>query len=176
MYDRRVTLDSTLRDVRRSTEGPGSRLGRRLSLVLLLLLVVAAAIGAFGVHSATVSDRANGYLLGVTYPRTARAGLDVPFTAHVQHTGGFPSSLTLAISTEYFRMFETQGFYPDADSATNDGRFVYLTFTAPHGDTFVMDFDAYIQPSAQLGKSATVKLIVRGSTVATVRLHTWLVP
>jgi hypothetical protein len=109
-------------------------------------------------------------------PRTARAGLDVPFTVRVQHTGGLPSSITLAVSTDYFRMFETQGFYPDADSATNDGRFVNLTFTTPSGDDFVLDFDAYIQPGAQRGKSATVELIVRGSTVATVRLHTWLVP
>ncbi|HEY7104486.1 MAG TPA: hypothetical protein VH573_22840 [Mycobacteriales bacterium] len=171
-----MTLDSTLRDVRRSADGPGPRWGRQVSLALLLVVVVAGAIGIFGVHSSTVSARTNGYLLSVTYARTARAGLDVPFTVRAQHTGGFPSSITLAVSTDYFRVFETQGFYPDADSATNDGRFVYLTFTPPSGDDVVLDFDAYIQPGAQRGKSATVELIVRGSTVATVRLHTWLVP
>jgi hypothetical protein len=176
VYDRRVTLDSTLRDVRRTSDGPGSRWGRRVSLVLLLVVVVAGAVGVLGVHSSTVSARANGYLLSVTYARTARAGLDVPFTVHVQHAGGLPSSITVAVSTDYFRMFETQGFYPDADSATNDGRFVHLTFTALRGNDFVLDYDAYVQPSAQRGKSATVELIVRGATVATVRLHTWLVP
>jgi YetF C-terminal domain len=89
--------------------------------VLLLVVVVAGAIGVFGVHSSTVSARANGYLLSVTYARAARPGLDIPFTVRAQHTGSFPSSITLAVSTDYFRMFETQGFYPDADSATNDG-------------------------------------------------------
>ena len=143
---------------------------------MLLIVVVAGVFGILGVHSSTITARENGYALSVTYARTARAGLDVPFRAHIQHPGGLPSSITLAVSTDYFRMFETQGFYPDADSATNDGRFVYLTFTTPSGDEFVMDFDAYIQPAAQLGKSATVELIVHGSTMTTVRLHTWLVP
>lgn len=168
--------DSTLREVRRAHEGPVPRWGRRAGLTALLVIVVAGALGVFGVHSRTTSARGGGYQLTVTYPQTARAGLDVPWRALVHHPGGFTSSLTLAVSTDYFRMFETQGFFPNADSETNDGKFVYLTFARPDGEDFVLDYDAYIQPSSQLGKSATVQLIVHGRTVATATLHTWLVP
>ncbi len=149
---------------------------QRTGVVVLFVLVVAAAFGVFGVHSRTTSTHGGGYGLSVTYPQTARAGLDVPWRAHVHRAGGFDSAITLAVSTDYWRMFETQGFFPDADSATNDGHFVYFTFQKPQGTDFVLDYDAYIQPAAQLGKSATVKLIVHGRVVAETTLHTWLVP
>ena len=58
--------------------------------------------------------------------QVARSGLDVPWRARVHRDGGVNSELTLAVSSDYFRMFETQGFFPDPESATNDGQFVYL--------------------------------------------------
>jgi hypothetical protein len=134
------------------------------------------AVGLFGVHSRTVRTTSNGWTLAVTYPQAARAGLDVPWRARVSHSGGLPSKITLAVSTDYFRMFETQGFFPDPDTVTNDGRFVYFTFDTPAGDDFLVDYDAYIQPGSQLGKSATVKVIVSGQEVAHTSLRTWLVP
>jgi hypothetical protein len=139
-------------------------------------VVALGALGYLGVRSRTVQARANGYTLQVTYPQTARAGLDIAWRAHVHHAGGFSSDITLAISTDYFRMFETQGFYPDADKSTNDGHFVYFTFLKPPGDDFLVDYDAYIQPASQLGKSATVKLIIDKQVQVQTHLHTWLVP
>jgi hypothetical protein len=168
--------DSTLRHVLRAHEGPAPRWGRRLGIAVLLVVVAVGAIGGFGVRSRTVRAEQSGYTLQVTYPQTARAGLDVPWRARVHRAGGFSSDLTLAISTDYFRMFETQGFYPDADSVTNDGRFVYLTFTKPTGDDFVLDYDAYIQPGSQLGKSATVEVMVGGVVMVRATLRTWLLP
>ena len=142
----------------------------------MLVVVIIGALGYFGVRSRTVQTSSNGYTVQVTYPQFARAGLDVPFRVHVHHSGGFPSELTLAISDNYFRMFETQGFFPDPSNSTADGRFVYLTFSAPHGDDFVMDYDTYIQPAAQLGKPATVQVIVNHLVVVQTHLHTWLWP
>jgi len=171
-----VVEDSTLRDVRPASAGPTRRWPRRFGIAVLTALVVAGALGVFGVHSSTVSTSSDGYTLTVTYPRVARAGLDVPWRASVHHPGGLPKSFTIAISTDYFRMFETQGFYPNADSMTNDGRFVYFTFMNPQGADFVLDYDAYIQPASQLGKSATVEVIVGNEVVARTSVHTWLVP
>jgi hypothetical protein len=168
--------DSTLSDIRRGGPSVWATWGRRSGIALLSLVIVAGAVGVFGVHSRTVRDSADGYTLAVTYPQTARAGLDVPWRARVHKDGGFTSDITLAVSTDYFRMFETQGFYPNADAETNDGQFVYFTFSKPGGDDFVLDYDAYIQPSAQIGKSATVKLTVDGRDVVQTSLHTWLVP
>jgi hypothetical protein len=168
--------DSTLSDVRRAGDGPVPRWGRRLGIMVLLVVVVLGGLGFLGVRSRTVQATANGYTLRVTYPQTARAGLDIAWRAHVHHDGGFAGKLTLAVSTDYFRMFETQGFYPDADSSTNDGHFVYFTFVKPPGDDFLVDYDAYIQPGSQLGKSATVKLIIGKKVQVQASLRTWLVP
>jgi hypothetical protein len=169
--------DSLLADVRPASAGPRRRSWRWAGITVLLVIVVSGAVGVFGVHSRTTSATANGYTLTITYPQSARAGLDVPLRVGVHHPGGINDDLTLAISTDYFRMFESQGIYPDASDATNDGRFVYLTFSKPPGgDDFLVDFDVYIQPGSQLGKSATVKLIIGGHEVAHTAIRTWLVP
>jgi hypothetical protein len=171
-----VAVDSTWSDVRPADLGPPPRWAKRIGLCLLLLVVIAGALGLFGVHSHTNHVNSNGYQLTVTYPQTARAGLDVPFRVGVHHAGGFDGPLTIEISNDYFRMFETQGFFPNADSMTNDGTFVSFTFTKPKSANFLFEYDAYIQPSAQLGKSATIRILVHGAMVATTSLHTWLVP
>ena len=120
-----IDHDSTLADVKPGDCTRTSIWGRRAGLSLLLAIVVAGAFGVFGVHSRTVTTHANGYTLEVLYPQTARAGLDVPVRFTVHHPGGFDQGITIAVSTDYFRMFETQGFYPDADRSSNDGQFVY---------------------------------------------------
>lgn len=149
---------------------------RRIAGAVLLIIVICGAVGVFGVRSRTAHTSSNGYDLAVTYPQSARAGLDVPFEVVVRHPGGFGDSLTLAISRDYFRMFESQGFFPDADSSTADDQFVYMTFSAPKGDVFTLWYDTYIQPAQQLGKSAKVDLIIDDKVVAQTSLRTWLVP
>ncbi len=168
---------STLVDVAPASAGPHSHWGRRTGVAVLLVVVVLGALGVFGVHSRTTTRSSNGYTLSVTYPQVARAGLDVPWRARVHRAGGVNSDITLAVSSAYFRMFETQGFYPDPDSATNDGDYVYMHFTGLRpGRDFVLEYDAYIQPASQIGKSATVRLLVGGREVARTTFHTWLVP
>lgn len=169
--------DSLLADVRPASAGPRSLGWRWVGVTVLFAVVVLGAAGVFGVHSRTASRTANGYTLTVTYPQSARAGLDVPLRVAVHHPGGIGDDVTLAISSDYFRMFESQGTYPDPSDATNDGRFVYLTFSKPPGgDDFLVDFDVYIQPGSQLGNSAKVKLIISGHEVAHTAIRTWLVP
>jgi hypothetical protein len=175
-YYEQVVGDSTLGDVRHGAEPPLPRWGRRFGLTLITVVVAIGVVGGFGVRSRTVSAEGGGYVLRVTYPQLSRAGLDVPWKVHVHHAGGFASDLTLAISADYFRMFETQGFRPDPDSADNDGNFVYLTFTKPSGVDFVLDYDAYIQPASQLGKSAVVKVMLGDTVMVQASLRTWLLP
>jgi hypothetical protein len=168
---------STLADIRPTSEREPRPWLRRGGLGLLTTVVVLGAFGVFGVHSRTAAGSGGGYTLTVTYPQVARAGLDVPWRARVHRDGGIDTDVTLAVSSAYWRLFETQGFYPDADMATNDGEFVYLQFSKPPpGQDFVLEYDAYIQPAAQLGKSATIKLMIDGREMARVSIHTWLVP
>jgi hypothetical protein len=151
---------------------------RRAFIMALLALVAAGAIGFLGDTTATVRATSGGYELELTYASTARAGLDVPWQVTVRHPGGFTSdSLTLAVTGDYFDIYETQGFHPDASDSTRDGRTLYLTFNAPpSGDTFVVAYDAYIQPSSQVGRAGTVGLVVGGRGVASVDFRTTLLP
>jgi len=166
-----------LADLRPASAGPHPHWGRRAGVGALFVIVLLAALGGLGVHSRTVTHTSNGYTLSVTYPQVARAGLDTPWRARVHRAGGVDSDLTLAVSADYFRMFETQGFYPNPDSSTNDGDYVYMRFTGLQpGRDFVLDYDAYIQPASQIGKYGTVRLFIKGHQVASASFHTWLVP
>jgi hypothetical protein len=156
-----------------------ARNGRRAILALLSVVVAAGAVGALGVHTSSAeAASADGWRLKVWYPHIARAGLDIEFRVQVHHDGGFGSDdITLAIPRRYFDILETQGFHPDADKETSDGRLIYLSFTPPDsGDDFTVDYDAYIQPSAQLGRHAALSLMVHQNKRLTVNFHTWLVP
>jgi hypothetical protein len=132
---------------------------RRGSLTALALVVVAGLTSYLGVHTGTVSADDDQWHLTLRYPQVAQPGLDVEWQATVTHPGGLGKEVTLAISGDYFNIYETQGFHPEPADETRDGRMLYLTFTAPPGDTFVVDFDTYVQPASQEGASATLAVV-----------------
>jgi hypothetical protein len=167
---------STFADVAPPRSGKRAQYIRR---AVLTLLAVVVAAGAVGVHTGSAqASSSDGWSLKVWYPHVARAGLDVEFRVQVHHDGGFgDNDITLALSRRYFDIFETQGFHPDADKSTSDGRLIYLTFNPPpSGDDFTVDYDAYIQPAAQLGRHAELSLVDDQIKRLTVNFHTWLVP
>lgn len=147
--------------------------------MLVLLLVVLNMSGALGVRTDTVTRTSGGYTLSLDYPATGRAGLDVRWRVHVQHQGGFDKELTLALTGDYFDIFETQGFFPDPSTQVRDGTTLYLTFDAPAGERFVLDYDAYIQPASQRGHEghlAVVDSSTGGAELVAVDYRTRLVP
>ncbi len=168
--------ESTLSDVREPETSRRTHQWRLLALGLVALLVIAGAAGILGVHAGSVTATANGYRLTVVYPHVARAGQDVPWRATVTHPGGFDGDVTIAVSSHYFDIFDTQGWHPEPDSETATQKYYYLTFTAPPGDTLEVSYDTYIQPSAQLGRNADVAVIVDNKQVVRTHYHTWLVP
>jgi hypothetical protein len=151
---------------------------RRSTLGVLTLLVLAALAGLLGVHTSTASATANGWSLSLHYPRVARAGLDVTWRATVTHPGGLGKNVTLAITGDYFNIYETQGFHPEPAEETRDATTLYLTFTAPPGDTFVVDFDTYVQPASQAGRTGTVSVVdpTTFTPLTSVRFSTHLAP
>ena len=143
----------------------------------LALFVAAGATGLLGVHSTTSSGEGGGYQIEVEYAAVARAGLDVPWQVHVRRAGGFAGPVTLAVTADYFDIYEEQGLDPEPASQTSDGEYLYWTFDPPPaGEEMTVDFDAYIQPSSQLGASGEVSVLVGTERVATTSFHTWLVP
>ena len=151
--------DSTLSGLETGHQERYGLWGRRLFLALLLVVVLAGATGLLGVRTAVTSADGAGYSLGVTYASTARAGLDVPWQVTVTHPGGFGKEVTLAVTGDYFDIYETQGFTPEPSTSVRDATTLYLTFDAPDGDVFTVDYDAYIQPSSQVGRDATVSVV-----------------
>ncbi|MFL6238485.1 MAG: hypothetical protein ACJ735_03180 [Actinomycetes bacterium] len=170
-------VQSTLEDVREPQTAKRTRRGRVAALSVLALAMIAGAAGILGVHAGTVATNSNGYRLTVVYPHVARAGQDVPWRATVFHQGGFgQGDVTLAVSSHYFDIFDTQAWHPEPDMETATPNYYYLSFSAPPGDTLEVSYDTYIQPSAQLGRRADVVLIVDNKEVARTSYRTWLVP
>jgi len=173
-----VTLPATTLE---GLEDPGQDVRglwvRRAFIAVLVLVLAAGLLGLLGARTSTTSADAGGWTLELEYPSVARAGLDVPFTATVTRAGGFDEQLTLALTGTYLDLFETQGFHPEPDSTSRDGELLYLTFEAPpDGDTFVVTYDAYIQPAAQSGAGGVLSVMHEGAPVATVDFRTRIWP
>ena len=167
---------STFDDIVTSAQTRRGSIGRRIALLVMLVVVVVAATGLLGVHAETVRASGSGYQLTLTYPRVARSGLDVPWELRLHHAGGFSGKITVALSANYFDIFEFQGMHPQPSDETATDKFVYLTFSPPPGDTFTTALDTYVQPASQIGRHAHVAVIVGGHAVAKVSYSTWLVP
>jgi hypothetical protein len=150
---------------------------RRGFLTVLFLTVAAGLLGLLGVRTSTTSATAKEWRLELAYASVARAGLDVPFTATVTREGGLGERVTLGLTGTYLDLFETQGFNPEPDSTSRDGETLYLTFEAPPaGDTMVVTYDAYIQPSAQSGADGVLSVTKDGAAVASVEFSTRILP
>jgi hypothetical protein len=149
---------------------------RRLIITLMVLIVVLGGVGALGVHTSSATAESNGYRLTLQYAKVARAGLDAPWRVYVSNPAGFTDDIELAIPAQYFEIFETQGFIPEASEETSDGTWRYMTFDRPPAKTFRLSYDAYIQPSAQHGSGGELRLLVNGKEQAHVRFHTYLLP
>jgi hypothetical protein len=166
--------DSTLHDLAPSR---GISLwSSRAARSALCLVVGLGAVGLLGLHTSSVSASDNGYQLTVDYPRIARAGLDTLWQVTVERPGGFDHDVTLAVSADYFAIFESQRFFPEPTDETRDADTLYLTFAKPPGDTLTVGYDAYIQPSSQRGASATIAVLEAGQPAASVRITTTLLP
>jgi hypothetical protein len=151
---------------------------RRGVLMLVLLVVLAGATSSLGVRSGHAHATRSGWTLDLTYARVARSGLDVPWRVTVEHAGGFTGPVKLAVTGGYFDIFETQGFHPEPSAETRDGQTLYLTFDPPpSGDTFVVAYDAYIQPASQVGRRGQVSVIDPDQQrLVTVTFQTLLLP
>ncbi|CUR57977.1 conserved hypothetical protein [metagenome] len=167
---------SSLQDLEPPSVDRSTTWGRRATLSLLLAFVVAGATGFLGVRESTEHTTAGGYTLELTYAQVARAGLDVPFEVTVRHPGGFAAPILLTVTGDYFDIFETQGFHPNPSAERRGSHTLYLEFDPPPDDTFVLSYDAYIQPSSQQGRDGHIGVVVDGREAAGLDFDTRLLP
>jgi hypothetical protein len=168
---------STLADVRPVELGPRPVWRRRILVGLLLVLVLAGAAGLLGGRSTTTSASAGNDTLSVAYPRTARAGLDVPLTIDLHRAGGFTGPITIRVSSGYLQIFDVHGFSPQPASQSADEDHLYWTFTPPPaGEDFRLDLNASVMPSSQSGSTGQIAVLVDGAPTVAVDTETWLAP
>jgi hypothetical protein len=167
---------STLKAPRPVDAGPRSIAWRRIGTLGLVGVVVAGMLNLFGLREDTTTRSDSGYTVSVHYGRIARAGLDVPWTVTVTNPSGFGKEVEVAVTADYFDIFESQGMSPEPAAETQDGEWTYWTFDAPPGDTLTIDADVYIQPSSHRGASGTVAVLVDGRRVASTPFRTTLLP
>lgn len=167
---------STLHGVERRAAGASATWLRRAFLLTLLLWVLAGLVGLLGVRTDVARDSGAGWELSLRHASIARAGLDVPFEVTVRRDGGFDGEVTLALTGRYLDLYETQGFHPEPASTTRGSDLLLLTFTAPPGETLVVAYDAYVQPSSQVGDGGTLSVLDGGRAVASVDFETVLLP
>jgi hypothetical protein len=136
-----------------------ARLIRRLWLGLVGAFLLLGLFNVFGSQTGTVSARANGYTLQVSYPRATRSSLPVKWQLLVTHPGGFTGPVRIGVPIDYFNLFDFNNFYPLPDSTLNAGGLVIMTFPRPAGDTLNVLLDARTQPGLKTGMGTTTAVL-----------------
>jgi len=168
-------MQSTIDDVPDSAtrRAPWSR---RVGTAILALFIASGAAGLLGDSVQTKTATEAGYTLTLKYPKAARAGLDVPWELHISSTQQLPDQIVLAVTGDYFDIFEHQGLDPEAYSQTADDAMEYWTFNTPGGTTMAISVDHYVEPGVMSGSSGTVGLYIDGELIAPIDFTTRMLP
>jgi hypothetical protein len=154
-----------------------SRTLRRIGLAVLTVIVVAGAVGVFGIRTRTVTARSGGYTMSLQYPATDRADQPVHWVLTLVHPGGFTGPVDVAVTQSYLDLLDVNAIQPEPTGSRTDGGFVVWTFAPPAGATLRVLLDANIQLNAHLGAAAVVSLLDdQGNSVVSVRYRTWVAP
>lgn len=150
---------------------------RRAGAALLVLFVLAGAVGVFGTRTATTRAEGGGYQVTVTYPTHSRPGHAVRFKVLVHSEKGFSDPIRIRMSATYFELFDENAFDPDADAQTMDATYSYLDYKPPTGKDFLVSSDTRIEPSRQRGERGEVSVLdSEGNPVVTARFRTRIWP
>lgn len=152
-----------------------SQLLRNALLVGLVLFVGAGLINVFGVRATTATTTVGDLEVEVVHPAVARPGLSAPLTVTLRRSGGFPGPVEVAMSNDYLARFDENGLDPQPDSATTSEEMLRWTWDEVDGDTFIVDFDARIEPGVHWKFDGRVEASV-GDESAAVDIITWVAP
>lgn len=153
-----------------------ARLGRRIGIAILAMLVAAGLSGMLGVTTRAVEARGEGLTLRVEYPAVSRGGLAIAWSATVTRAAGFDGPIVLRSSGDYFELFDDNALEPDPLRSTADGETVTWTFSPPEGDTFAVSLDARVEPARQWGTGGRTEVLLAGEPVASVTYSTLVIP
>jgi hypothetical protein len=170
-------VTTTLPDVPPTEKVRRARTLRRAGATVLVLFVLAGAVGLLGTKTGTATADASGYRVEVTYPTVSRPGHAVRFKVLIHRAGGFTDPIRVRMNNAYFDLFDENAFDPDAESQTTDASYQYLEYKPPQGDDFLITSDTRIEPDRQRGESGEVSVLdAQGNAVATVSFRTRIWP
>jgi hypothetical protein len=153
-----------------------ARMYRRIGIGLLTAVVLAGAVGLFGIRTRTVTASGGGYDLTLQYPATDRADQPIHWVLTVHRVGGFAGPVDIGITQSYLDLLDMNDVEPQPSSAKTQGPFVVWTFDEPSGDVLRVSIDAQIQLNGHFGAPATVALLEGGRSVAELTYRTWVAP
>ena len=170
---------STLQGIETLRASHRAMLGRRAALAAMAAFVGLGATGWLGLHTQRRTSSADGWTPAAGLPPGRPVGARRHVARHRPQRPGVPGRGAGRAGRHrvVLRRVRDAGLLPEPDGETRDGRWRYLEFvTAEGSDTLVVDFDTYVQPSAQLGRDAEVRLLVDDVQRAAVRWTTTLLP
>lgn len=151
---------------------------RRVLLVAIAALVLAAALGAVGVERRRTEAVGAGLRLEVEYASATRGGLATPFEVSVSTEDGspLPERLEVLIDARYLEMFDENGLTPEPADSWNDGQTVTWTYEPAGADRLTVSFDARLEPAVQWGRDGRVAVVVSDQERVAVSLRTSVLP
>jgi len=153
-----------------------SRAGRRLGIAFLVALVLAGAIGVFGIRTRNVAVSGRGYSMSLRYPFTERPNQPITWVLTIRHPGGFAQDVDVAIEQSYLDLLDLNDIQPSPADSSTDGPFVVWTFSKPSGDVLRVTIDALIQANAHFGAGAIVRLMEGSVPILSLSYRTWVAP
>lgn len=144
-------------------------------LVGLVLFIAAGMFNLFGVRATTTTATDGDLVLEVEHAAIARPGLSAPLKVTLRRPGGFSGPVQVSMSNDYLDRFDENGLDPQPDSATTSEHMLRWTWDQVEGDTFVVDFDARIEPGMHWKFDGRVEASVGGESAAT-DITTWVAP
>jgi hypothetical protein len=161
---------TTIRQLRRS------RLGRRILLSALGVIILLGASSLLGAHTSTREASGGGYDLKLVYPSVTRPGLAIRWILFVHRADGFKGTVQVATTSTYFNLFDFNNVDPMPSTSTSWGDLSIWEFDPPVGDTLRITMDARLEPARQHGGAATTSILENELPVVSIHYRTRVMP
>ena len=152
-----------------------ARSARRVGIVLLGLVVLAACLGWFGPRDTTTSADGPGPALEVRHPQVVRAGLDTAVVVTVEPPiGGGP--VVLEVETTMLERLGVEQYVPEPAEQAGRGDRVRLSYEAPASGPLVVTLAGRVPTQAVPGRVSYRVGVLGDGAVTHVDARTWVLP
>ncbi len=169
--------ESLLEDVVHDSDKAWRRWARSGVLAFFALVLLAAALGAFDLGTQRTAALGTAEV-GVDYPVTTRAGLDLKVIVKVSDRDGLPETLRIEIDQEYLDMFEDLLLVPEpSDQTALRGGIVRFEYELPAGSTHArLSIEGRASDRWEPSTSGTIRLVGSDGFDVGVPVTTWRLP